>query len=659
MTIDQIIQQSLDAHKEGRLEEAEKLYLTVLQTHPLHATTNHNLGVIALSMNKIEFAIPFFKTAIEVNPNIEHFWISYINALIKKNDFSEAEENSKKAITLNPSFITVQNIFANMLLTLERLDESEKYFRQVMQLNPNSAEAHNNLGVVLQALNNENEAEISFKHAIRLKSDFADAHYNLGILLNKMWRGNEADSSIDNARKLNPDINYLLGFSLHIKMVNCKWDNLPADLNEIKKKINDGKKVATPFPMLSLIDDPSIHRKSAEIYLNDKYSKSYVFPKISPYHGHKKIKIGYYSPNFNNHPVAYLTAELYEIHDRKKFEIHAFSFGGDTEDEFNIRIKEGVDHFHNVQMMSNDDVVKLSRSLEIDIAIDLAGYTDRNRTNIFAMSVAPIQVNYLGYTGTMGSNYHDYYIADRNIITEQNKKYSSEKIVYMPNSYLVDISKKDVSETTLFRHEVGLPDVGFVFCCFNNSWKFTPSVFASWMKILKATDGSVLWLLVSSIDAKKNLKDQAKKLGINEERLIFATRMTGDKHLKRIQLADLFLDTLPYNAHITASDALRVGLPVLTCTGHSFAARVATSLLKTVNVPELITTTQEEYESLAVELAKHPKKLKIIKNKLINNLSTSPLYDSKLFTSHLETAYLIMYERYKNGLNPDNIKIKH
>jgi predicted O-linked N-acetylglucosamine transferase (SPINDLY family) len=347
------------------------------------------------------------------------------------------------------------------------------------------------------------------------------------------------------------------------------------------------------------------------------------------------------------------------MHDRNQFEIHAFSFGPDTNDEMNLRIKVGVDHFHDVRTMSDIDVVMLARSVELDIAVDLVGFTQNCRPNMFAEGSAPVQVSFLGYPGTMGIDYMDYLIADHTLIPEEKQHHYSEKIVYMPNSYQVNVSKRSVSETSLLRHELGLPNTGFVFCCFNNSFKITPSTFTGWMRILKAVKGSVLWLFENNNNATKNLKKEAMKFGINEDRLVFAKYMPPEKHLNRIKQVDLFIDSLPYNAHTTSSDALRMGLPVLTCIGNSFASRVAASLLKAVNLPELITTTQEQYESLAIELATNPEKLKIIKDKLVDNLPTAPLYDTPLFARHLESAYLTMYDRCQHGIDPDHIYVEH
>ena len=441
----------------------------------------------------------------------------------------------------------------------------------------------------------------------------------------------------------------------------CIWDNLSNSLNELIKKINNHEKVIPPFHLLGLIDDPEIQRKTAEICVNDKHQKGYVLPEIGLYPKHKKIRIGYFSADFHNHATMHLMAELFECHDKKKFELIAFSFGPDKQDQWRKRVLLCFDQFKDVRLKSDREISLLARKMEIDIAIDLKGFTQDCRPNIFAEGSAPIQVSYLGYPGTMAADYMDYLIADRTLIPEEKQQYYSEKIVYMPNSYQVNVSKRSVSEASLLHHELGLPNTGFIFCCFNNNYKITPSVFTGWMRILKTVEDSVLWLFsnYSNTSTTKNLKKEAMKFGINKDRLVFATNVQIEEHLNRIKQADLFIDTLPYNAHTTTSDALRMGLPVLTCIGNSFASRVAASLLNAVNLPELITTNQAQYESLAIELATNPEKLKIIKDKLVSNLSTAPLYNTPLFARHLESAYSMMYDRYQRGLDPDHIYVKH
>ena len=504
-----------------------------------------------------------------------------------------------------------------------------------------------------------NKAITSYDRAISLKPDYADAYFNRGITLHKLNRLDKALASYDRAIELKSNIDFLLSYSLYTKMQLCIWDDLSQHLNELTKKIINKEKAALPFSVLALIDEPEIQKKTNEIYVKKECPAINVLPKIKHYPKHSKIRIGYFSADFHNHATMHLMAELFERHDKKKFELIAFSFGPDKKDEWRQRVLLCFDQFVDVRLKSDQEISLLARKMEIDIAIDLKGFTRNCRPNIFAEGSAPIQVSYLGYPCTMAADYIDYLIADSILIPEEKQQHYSEKIVYMPNSYQVNISKRNISETSLMRHEFGLPNTGFVFCCFNNNYKITPTTFAGWMRILKAVENSVLWLIESNKAASKNLKKEAKKFGINEDRLVFAKYMTVEEHLNRIKLADLFIDTLPCNAHTTTSDALRMRLPVLTCIGSSFASRVAASLLNAVNLPELITNTQEQYESFAIKLAMHPEKLNTIKEKLIKNLPTAALYDTQLFVRHLESAYLSMHDRYQKGLNPDHIYVEH
>lgn len=579
-------------------------------------------------------------------------------ALHQSGQLDAAETQYKKLLNFLPSNTDLLTNLGTIALQKGKLEDGVRIIGKSLKINPNQHHALNSQGNALKDLKRLDDALTSYDRAIVLKPDFAEANYNRGVTLQDLKRLDEALASYDRALVLKPDIDFILGYSLHTKMQLCIWDNLPKYLNELTHKINDGEKAVVPFVLFALLDDPELQRKASEIYVNATYPVSHVLPKIQRYPQHAKIRIGYFSADFRIHPMSHLTAELYETHDRNQFEIYAFYFGPDTKDKMNLRIKAGVDHFLDVRTLSDNDITMLARSFEIDIAVDLGGYTAGSRVGIFAMQAAPIQIHYMGYAGTMGAVYIDYLIADRTLIPEDKQQHYSEKIVYIPNSYMVNLSKIEVAEATLIRQEHDLPGTGFVFCCFNNSFKITPTTFAGWMRILKATEGSVLWLYEGNNSTIKNLTTEALKFGINEDRLIFAKHMPVEDHLNRIQLADLFMDTLPCNAHTTASDALRMGLPVLTCIGNSFASRVAASLLNAVNLPELITTSQEQYESLAIELATHPEKLKAIKDKLANNLPTAPLYDTPLFTKHLESAYLTMYDRYQKGLDAEHIYVE-
>jgi predicted O-linked N-acetylglucosamine transferase (SPINDLY family) len=351
-------------------------------------------------------------------------------------------------------------------------------------------------------------------------------------------------------------------------------------------------------------------------------------------------------------------AELFERHDKSKFELIAFSFGPETNDEMQIRVSQAFDHFINVASLSDLEVALLSRELGIDIAIDLKGVTQDYRLSIFSYRAAPIQVSYLGYPGTLGVDYIDYLIADKTLIPKQSQQHYSEKIVYLPNSYQVNDRHRAIAPTQFTKQELGLPEDAFVFCCFNNNFKITPDIFDSWIRILKAVDSSVLWLLQDNPTVALNLQKEAAQRGLDPARLVFAGRMDLPEHLARHNAADLFLDTTPCNAHTTASDALWAGLPLLTCMGETFASRVAASLLNAIGLPELVTETQADYEALAIDLAKTPAKLKALKEKLERNRLTTPLFDSELFTKHLEASYMQMYERYQADMKPEHIEVR-
>ena len=643
----------------GQHDTAVKSYEKVLAINPDSADAHNNLGIALKELDQLDAALKSYEKAIVIKPDHVEAHNNLGNILNDLGQLDAAVKSFEKTLAIKPDYAEVHNNLGYTLQELGQIDSAIKCYEKTLAIKPDYAEAHNNLGLALMELNQLDAAIRCYDRALAIKPDFTVVYFNYGILMVRLKRLDEALVSFERALVLNPDLNFLLGHSLHTKMNLCIWDDLPNELNELTIKINNNEKVIEPFSMLALIDDPEIQRKTAEIFANKKYQKSSILPEIGLYPKHKKIRIGYFSSDFREHPVATLTAELYEIHDRNQFEIYAFSFGPDTKDEMNLRIKAGVDHFYDVCKMSHKEVAMLSRSVEIDIAVDLGGFTQHARTGIFAVQAAPIQVNYLGYSSTMGADYMDYLIADRTLIPEEKQHHYSENIAYLPNSFMVNDTKNKVSNRVFTRAEAGLPTYGFIFCCFNNHYKITPSTFIRWMRILSKVDGSILWLPKGNSTSVNNLKKEAKKNSVDENRIIFASRLSlREDHLNRIQLADLFLDTMPYNAHATTSDALQVGLPVLTCIGNSFASRVAASLINSVNLPELITDNQEQYESLAIQLALNPEKIKTIKEKLNNNLIKSPLYDTPLYTQHLESAYLSMYDRYQHGLEPDHIYVE-
>jgi len=642
----------------NQLDDAVKSYLKALTIKSDYAEAYNNLGVTLKDLDQLEEAVKCYEKALIIKPDYPEAHNNLGNALKNLGRLSKAVECFERMLTIDSNNAEGHNNLGNTLYVLGQLNAAGKSYMKALAIEPDYAEAHNNLGITLNDLGRFEDAEASYHRALAIAPHFPEAYANLGDLLTELKRLDEALVIYETAFNLKPDIIFLIGKLLHTKMHLCLWDGLSSRLDELQVKIHNNEKVIDPFPMLGLIDDPELQRKVTEIFLNKHHPKNHDLPKIGLYPKHKKIRIGYFSADFKEHPVAALTAELYEVHDRKHFEIHAFSYGPDTNDKMHFRIKAGVDHFHDVRTMSYEDVAMLARSLEIDIAVDLGGTTSNARTGIFAMSAAPIQTSYIGYIGTLGANYYDYLVADQTMIPEEQQQHYSEKIVYLP-SFQVNDSTQSPPSTTLTRQDVGLPETGFVFCCFNNNFKITPTTFDSWGRILEKVKDSVLLIYVDNESAQINLSKEITLRGIDPSRLIFGKRLSKSEYLARYRVADLFLDTHPYNAGTTASDALRMGLPVLTYLGSSAVSRHAASILNALNLPELITTTLEDYESLAIELATDPEKLKIIKDKLVGNLSTAPLYDTSLFTRNLESAYSMMYDRYQRGLDPDHIYVKH
>ena len=568
----------------------------------------------------------------------------------------EALSSYDKAINIKADYAEAYYNRGNVLQDLKRIEEALSSYDKAININPNDPKAYVNRGVTLNELKRYEDALSNYDHAIQLKPDHAEAFFNRGIVFEKLKLLEKALSSYDKAIRLNPKLDCLLTNFIYTKMHLCNWEKFHNLVNQLAEEIIKGETITNPFVTLALFDNPAIHKQSAKIFSDNKYPFNNVLGSIIKYPRHQKIRIAYFSADFREHPVSYLTAELFELHDRNQFEVIAFSFGVDTQDSLRKRLEKGFDQFLDVKDQTDQEIATLARKMEIDIAIDLGGFTQNSRTNIFAMRAAPIQLSYIGYLGTMGAEYFDYLIADPTIIPQDYQQYYSEKIVYLP-SYQVNDTNREVSEKVFTKSELGLPANGFVFCCFNSIYKVTPSTFDSWMRILSAVKESVLFLLDANETATKNIKKEAEARGIRADRLVFAKHLPLPEYLARYRTADLFLDTLPYNAGTTASDALRVGLPVLTLMGESFASRVAASLLNAVGLPELITTNQEDYESLAIELATNPDKIQKIKNTLINNLPSSPLYNTKLFTQHLESAYQIMYQRYQDDLATDHIKL--
>ena len=672
----------------NQFDKAEINYKKAINLNGMYSEAFNNLGIIYKELKDFDSAISAYKKAIEVKPDyaeafnnlgmlykelgqVNNAFESYQNALNVLPEYDEAHNNMgilfmslgeidkaidsySKAIESNKDFTEAFNNLGIAFMDLGQINEAIELYHKAIAIDSNFALTFNNLGIAYKHLHNHEAAIKCYKRAIEINPEYYDAFSNYGNLLTELDNYADALKNYERAYELNNSLDYILGNIVHTKMHLCVWDDYVNHSIDLQAQIKEGIKSIEAFSFMALIDNPELQGRVSEIYSTNRFPKSNTLPDITQHPKHNKIRLGYFSADFREHPVSTLTAGLYESHNREQFEIHAFSFGPDTQDEMNLRIKSGVDHFHDVQTMSHKDIALLARSLEIDIAIDLGGFTASGKTDIFAMSAAPIQLSYIGFLGTMGAPYYDYLIADPITIPKESQCHYTEKIAYLP-IYQVNDSKERPPEVFFTREDIGLPETGFVFCCFNNTYKITPDTFDSWMRILKSVESSVLLIYVDLESARENLMNEASLRGIDPSRLIFAKRFEREQYLARYRVVDLFLDTLPYNAATTASDALRMGLPVLTCQGESFASRMAASVISAVNLPELITDTREEYESFAIELATNPEKFSELKDKLNNNLSKAPLYNTTKFTENLESLYSIMYQRYHDGLEPDHI----
>ena len=456
---------------------------------------------------------------------------------------------------------------------------------------------------------------------------------------------------------LNPDFPYIKGWRLHANMHVCNWASLAADTEEIGRDIDAGKLVSTPYVLIAADLSEARQLTAAQTFCRDRYPMSPEPVWRGQTYRHDKIRIGYVSAEFHEQATAHLTADLYECHDRSAFELYAFATGKNDGSPMRKRLESAFDVFSDVSQCSDRGVAEAIRHAEIDILINLNGYFGGERTRVFALRPAPVQVNYLGYPATMGAAYMDYILADKIVIPEDRRGDYAEKVVYLPDTYQPNDRKKRVSERSLTRRDCGLPETGFVFCCFNNNFKLTPDVFDIWMRLLRGVEGSVLWLYEGNAAAKRNLLHEAQARGVTSDRLVFAPFVPHPEHLARGHLADLFLDTLPHNAHTTASDALWCGVPVLTCLGSTFAGRVAASLVCAAGLPELAVHSLEDYEALAERLAGDPAMLAGLKRRLAESRDTMALFDTPRYARSLEAAYRTMWHRTQEGEAPASFTV--
>ncbi len=611
--------------------------------------------------------------------------------LIKFKNYKKARDLLEQVVLIKPNFADAYNNIGICLEKLNDLNGSIKNYNLAINNRPNFAEAHNNIGVVFQKLRNFDQAIFQYKKAISYKNLYLDAYINLANLFKETKQFEEAIKNYDLAINLNPnfaeayfntatalqdiknfekavlyfekallldkEIPFCKGYLLHAKMLCCNWSGLNELYKEIYNDVEKNRYSATPFGYQAICDDESNLQKCAQLYSSKRFPeiKNNLFSKkVSK---NKKIKIGYLCGEFREQATSILMTEVWEKHNKEDFEIIAFDSGWDDKSLRRNRIINTFDKFIDISKVSDLDAAKIIYKEQIDILINLNGFFGTGRPVVFSYRPAGIQINYLGFPGTIGSKYIDYILCDQTVVPFESKKFYNEKIIYLPDSYQANDTKRNISDKKFLREELSLPNESFVFCCFNNNYKITPNMFDVWARLLKKIDNSVLWLIEGNPEATKNLKKEAKIRNIDVSRLIFAKRMKLEDHLARHKNADLFLDTLPYNAHTTASDSLWAGLPVLTCLGKAFPGRVAASLLRSLDLTELITYSENEYISKAEELALNPEKLTLIKNKLDINKFSQPLFNTELFCRSLESAFKVIFEKHSLGLETEDISL--
>jgi predicted O-linked N-acetylglucosamine transferase (SPINDLY family) len=646
----------------GRRDEALASYDRAIELDPTDSLTHYNRGSVLKDLKRYEEALASYESAIRLNGDYAEAYVNRGNVLQELSRHEAAIESFGRAIALNPAIVQAFQGRGVSLHLLKRLQQALSDYNTAIALKPDLAVVFVYRGNLLAELDRHFEAAADYSKAAELEPD-PGTYQSLAASLVRCKRFDLAIASLDKASERDPDWKFLLGTSRATKMHVCRWEGLEADLERIAQGVRETRAVCNPLMLTALMDSPALMRSAAEIWVQDQIESTCeedrrriaeISPARSTRPGSDKIRIGYFSSDFRVHPVALLTAGLFEHHDRANFEVTAFAFGPETSDAILSRLAKAFDRFVDVRQKSDVEVAALVRDLGIDIAVDLNGFSGHSRTKIFALRAAPIQINFLGYPGTMGAGFIDYLIADGTVVPREQQAHYVEKIAYLPGSFLPFDSSYAIADRVFTREELGLPSTGFVFCCFNNTYKILPEVFDRWMRILGRTENSVLWLQQADAPAADKLREEALRRGIDGGRLIFANRMASlPEHVARLRAADLFLDTFPYNAHATALDALWAGVPLLTYPGESFASRVAASLLRTAGLPELIAGSPSQYENRALELAADAAQLGQLRRKLA--MRGTPLFDTARYTRNLEALYQAIYERHRSGLPPDHV----
>lgn len=658
MSLDDALNAAIQLHQAGRLQDAEKVYRQLLAVQPNHPEVLHLLGLCAHQKGEHAVAESLVRAALGAQPAHPAAHNSLGAVLLELGRAEAALEALQRAVTLNPAYAEAWTNRGIALGELRRSDEALASYDEALRLGYDSPLLHFNRARLLQLLGRHEEALIAYGRTLAQVPGYRDAWHNLGALQEKLGRLAEAQASYERAVQLQPEAPDTRGHLLFVRLRRCDWKGLDTLASTILRAIDAGQAAAEPFPVLAIDSTPQQQLRCAKAYAADRFPVEMALPAIPPpVEAPARLRLAYFSADFHDHATAHLIAEVIERHDRSRFELIAFSYGPRSDDPWRRRLMAAFDRFEEVGDLTDREIALRARAMDVHIAVDLKGYTQDCRTGIFAHRAAPIQVNYLGYPGTLGVPWMDYLIADPVVVPAGDRAHYAEKIVALPDCYQPNDSTKVIAGAVPSRAELGLPEDGFVFCCFNNNYKITPDVFALWMRLLTRLPGSVLWLLAAPPEAMQALRGEAVGHGIAAERLVFAERVPLADHLARHARADLFLDTFHYNAHTTASDALWAGLPVLTRLGRAFPGRVAASLLTAAGLPELIAADAAEYEALAIALAEDPARLAGLRQRLAAQKGACALFDCERYTRKLEAAFEAMWRRHAAGEAPAHLDI--
>ena len=640
-----------------RFDEAVAALDKVIALNPNIPEVWTNRASALIALKRPEETAESYARAVALRPNYTEAWKNRGTVLAMLGRPQPALECFEKVVALDANDLDALRKAADLLLLLKRNKDAAERYAKYLARKSDDSDAWANNGVALVEIERYANGLDSFDKAVAINPSNADAWNHRGNVLFQMKRYDEAATSYERALSVAPDLPYAAGYMAQSRIRCCDWSHLEEDRALVAAGLQAGFPVIDPFGNLVVSASPADQLRCARIASADATQGSPPRLWQGERYTHDKIRVAYLSADFRPHPVAFLIAGVFEHHDKSRFETVGLSFGPASDSDIRKRLESTFDHFIDVRNESDFDIASRMRRMEIDIAIDLTGYCEHGRTEILAFRPAPVQVNYLGFPGTSGAGFVDYILADRTIIPPDQTPFFSEKVVYLPDTYQANDRKRRIGPRVPSRREAGLPDEGMVFCAFNNAYKITPKIFDLWMSLLRDIESSVLWLLGDNPAAIRNLALEAEARGVPARRLIFAPRVPPEEHLARFKLADLFLDTLPYNAHTTASDALWTGVPVVTCTGEAFASRVAASLLKAAGLPELVTESLEDYRALALRLGRDRAAITLLKEKLELARLSCPLFDTARVTRHLEAAYAEMWRRQQQGEAPSSFTI--